>query len=481
MKPSHHRRTAIPSSVMALATLSLLLAGCAALDSGKGATSSADAKYVQAMRMAESVRAGGDLPSASVFYNRAHEVDPSQAAPLIGLAETAAALGSTEKAIALFREAMTRPGSDGAVRRKYAGLLLKSGKQTEALDAYREALAIEPNDSRALNGIAVSLDVLGRPAEAREVYTRAITLAPHDVGIRSNLALSRALAGEHDEAIALLTQLAAEPSADPRTRQNLALALALKGQISEAAHTASRDLNEAELRNVLALYRSLAKLPQQQRAALVFNIAGRPAGSTADLASLAPGDTGTARTRRQASTRRTPAVLAPDATLSKAETPEQSPDAGPAAAAVSAPVNITPARAPESADANTDAAIQATAAAKPPAQPAAVAAHDPATDPVLPATAEPLVLPVTLRGGTPRPNGSPASTAGLGFSFIEPSRPGRPTTLGQPQAAGGILVLDIEKRAPRGEQRVEAPIDAPAAGPTAAADSADPVSIPATN
>ncbi|MFZ1414613.1 MAG: tetratricopeptide repeat protein, partial [Defluviicoccus sp.] len=335
MKPSHHRRTAILSSVIALATLSLLLAGCAALDSGKGTAGNADAKYVQAMRMAESVRAGGDLPSASVFYNRAHEADPSQAAPLIGLAETAAALGSTEKAIELFREAMTRPGSDGAVRRKYAGLLLKSGKPTEALDAYREAVAIEPNDSRALNGIAVSLDVLGRPDESREVYTRALALAPHDAGIRSNLALSRALAGEHDAAVALLTQLAAEPSADARTRQNLALALALKGQIAEAAHTASRDLSEAELRNTLALYRSLARLPQQERAALVFGIAGRPGSSTANLAGLAPGDTGTARTRRRAPLRQVPAALAPDATLSEAETPEQSPE-GPAAPAPAA-------------------------------------------------------------------------------------------------------------------------------------------------
>ncbi|MFZ1413848.1 MAG: hypothetical protein WAS73_04610, partial [Defluviicoccus sp.] len=154
--------------------------------------------------------------------------------------------------------------------------------------------------------------------------------------------------------------------------------------------------------------------------------------------------------------------------------------AAPAAAAASAPVNITPARAPESAEATTEA-IQATAAAARPAQPAAVATHDPATDPVLPATAEPLVLPVTLRGGTPRPDGSAASTAGLGFSFIEPSQPGRPTTLGHPQAAGGILVLEIEKPAQRVEQRVEAPVDAPAGVPAAAAVAAAPVSIPATN
>ena len=474
MRLSRHRRTAPHLSVIAVVALSLLVAGCAGVNagSGKGKVGTADAKYVQAMRMAESVRAGGDPASATAFYSRAHEIDPSQAAPLVGLAETAAALGSTDKALELFREAITLSSNDGSLHRKYAGLLLKSGKPAQALEAYREALAIEPNDGKALNGIAVSLDLLGRPGEAREAYTRALALSPHDPGIRSNLALSQALAGQHDEAVAQLTQLASEPSADARTRQNLALALALRGQIADAAGTASRDLSEAELRNAMALYRSLAKLPQQERAALVFGIAGRLGGSSANLAGLTPRDLGNARVRRQPPMHQATPALASDGTGSAAETPAPSGEGAAASSPVavaSAPVNVTPAPASES-TANANAAA---AAAEPIALPMAVAAHDPVTDPVLPAPAEPLVLPVTLRGGTARPSGSAAASTGLGFSFIEPSRPGRPTALTQPQAAAGILVLEIEKGAPH----VEAPLDAPGADAVAAA----PVSIPATN
>lgn len=479
MRQSHHRRTATPSAVIALVALSLLLGGCAAFETGgaKGRLGSADTKYVQAMRMADSVRAGGDLTSASIFYSRAHEVDPSQAAPLIGLAETATALGSTEKALELWRDAITRSGNDGTIRRKYAGLLLKSGRPEQALEAYREALALDPSDGKALNGIAVSLDLLGRPDESREAYTRALALAPHDAGVRSNFALSKALAGEHDEAVALLTQLATEPSADARTRQNLALALAMRGQIADAARTASRDLSEAELRKVMALYRSLAKMPQQERAAVVFGIAGRSGGSSANLASLTPGDTGTARVRKRAPMGQAPGVLVPDAGRGEAETLVQNGEgsAAPAAMAdVSAPIRAAQVPAPAGTATRTDAANLATASAGPLTLPKVVAGHDPATDPVLPAPAEPLVLPVTLRGGTSRPSGSAATNTGLGFSFIEPSQPGRPTTVTPPQAAGGMLVLEIEKAAPR----VEAPVDAAAAADTVAA---VPANLPATN
>lgn len=476
MRLSHHRRTAPPSAVIALVALSLLLGGCAAFEAGsaKGKLGSADTKYVQAIRMADSVRAGGDLTSASIFYSRAHEVDPSQAAPLIGLAETATALGSTEKALELWREAITRSGNDSAIRRKYAGLLLKSGRPEQALEAYREALALDSSDGKALNGMGVSLDLLGRPDEAREAYTRALALAPQDTGVRSNFALSKALAGEHDEAVGLLTQLAAEPSADARTRQNLALALAMKGQIADAARTASRDLSEAELRKVMALYRSLAKMPQQERAALVFGIAGRSGGSSANLAGLTPGDTGTARVRRRAPLGQAPGGLVPDASRGEAETLVQNSEGAAAPASVadaSAPIKVAQVPVPVSTKTGTDAANPATASAVPLTLPKAVVVHDPTTDPVLPAPAEPLVLPVTLRGGTSRPSGSAATNTGLGFSFIEPSQPGRPTTVA-PQAAGGILVLEIEKAAPR----VEAPADT-AADTVAAV----PVSLPATN
>ncbi len=477
MRQSHHRRTARPSAAIALVALSLLVGGCAGFEAGgaKGRLGSADTKYVQAMRMADSVRAGGDLASASVFYSRAHEVDPSQAAPLIGLAETATALGSTEKALELWHEAITRSGNDGPIRRKYAGLLLKSGRPEQALEAYREALALDSSDGKALNGIAVSLDLLGRPDESHEAYTRALALAPHDAGVRSNFALSKALAGEHDEAVALLTQLAEEPSADARTRQNLALALAMKGQIADAARTASRDLSEAELRKVMALYRSLAKLPQQERAALVFGIAGRMGGSSANLAGLTPGDTGTARARKRAPMGQAPGVLVPDVSRGEAETLVQNGEgsAVPAAMAdVSAPIRAVQVPAPAGTATGSDAANLATASAVPLTLPKAVDVHDPATDPVLPAPAEPLVLPVTLRGGTSRPSGSAATNTGLGFSFIEPSQPGRPTTVTQPQAAGGILVLEIEKAAPRAEAPVDAAADTVAAVP---------VSLPATN
>lgn len=464
MRKTRHRRTLKPASVLGFVALSLALAGCATVgpNTASNGSDALDAKYQQAMRMAESVRASGDLPSAAVFYQRAHTIDTSQSAPLIGLGETAANLGSTGKAIEYFRAAIALSANDASLRRKYGGLLLRSGDPAQALDVYREAAALDPTDARAFNGMAVAFDLLGQPGEAQQAYARALGLKPDDPATRSNLALSKALAGQHDEAVAMLTQLSAEPSAGPRTRQNLALALALKGQVREAAAVAAKDVSEADLRSNIAVYRSLARLPQQERAAVVFGLANRPAGNSTTLANHGVGDERTTPGARRPSRRLAPAALASDAFSSEENGPaERGGEPGLVPQRIAEPTTetadntrATDASGPTAAAVATSPASAANAAPSAPAgtlkpgrQPASVAAidpTDPVTEPVLPAPAEPLTLPVALRGSDQHAAAGSTANTRLGFSFIEPAQPGR-TLARTPPPAGGVLVLQIDK------------------------------------
>ena len=93
--------------------------GCAGLSHSPGqiAAEDNDAQFSQAMRMAESVRASGDMSAAAVFYRRAHSLAPDQLEPIIGLAQSAAAVGAQEQALQFYRKAVcsrptiSRPGS----------------------------------------------------------------------------------------------------------------------------------------------------------------------------------------------------------------------------------------------------------------------------------------------------------------------------------------------------------------------------------
>lgn len=86
-----------------VALCALLLAGCTTGGpQGVGdragrqdpATVASDVSSSAVLRIADSLRASGDLSTAISFYRRAIQIDPNQVKPYIGLGETLLAAGS---------------------------------------------------------------------------------------------------------------------------------------------------------------------------------------------------------------------------------------------------------------------------------------------------------------------------------------------------------------------------------------------------
>jgi len=100
--------------------------------------------------------AAGDLVSAATNFNKARELDPNNAAAVIGLGEIALGQGSTGAAISHLRRATKLKPRSARAHTLLGDALLADGRAREASAAFRRALKIDPNDSRAQAGLEES-------------------------------------------------------------------------------------------------------------------------------------------------------------------------------------------------------------------------------------------------------------------------------------------------------------------------------------
>ncbi len=278
--------------------LLVLLGGCAsghvapalpsALPSPVPSAASAPAPRIeaaQAMRMGESLRTAGDPTGAAVFFRRAHTLAPDDPAPLLGMADAAAATGRHDEAADLFRQTLALDPGNVAARLGYGRTLLAMSRPGPARAELRAALDADPADPRAALALGVAAELDGDPDAARAVYREALRLNPDNVLLRNNLALSLAIAGDSGQAIALLDELAGTLEGGSRVRQNLALANALAGHDDQARAIAAQDLDGPTLANRLAFFRSLRGLDGPRLAqAVMCNCTARTPGAPADAA-----------------------------------------------------------------------------------------------------------------------------------------------------------------------------------------------------
>lgn len=236
-----------------------LTSGCAGLSHSPGqiAAEDNDAQFSQAMRMAESVRANGDMSAAAVFYRRAHSLAPDQLEPIIGLAQSAAAVGAKEQALQFYRKAVVLAPDNIQARLGVGRVLLAMERPDLAAPELRAAIAAQPGDYRAYVALGVALDLSCEQRQAQQVYREGLLHDSGNMSLRNNLALSLAFSGDTGEAMDMLSELSRELGAGPRVRQNLALVYSLAGRPQDAAELARRDFSGARLRHNLALYESL--------------------------------------------------------------------------------------------------------------------------------------------------------------------------------------------------------------------------------
>ena len=275
----HRRRLWRMSVTATLLAFTALTGGCAGLTPAPQpdeiAVEDNDAKIAQAMRMAESVKASGDMAAAAVFYRRAHALAPDKLEPLVGLAQSAAAAGANEQAAAFYRQTVALAPDNAQVRLGFGRVLLAMDRPELAASELRAAIDADPDDYRAYVALGVALDLSCDQRTAQEVYRDGLRRHPGNLSLRNNLALSLAFSGENGEAIDMLSELSRELGAGPRVRQNLALVYSLAGRPQEAAAIAQRDLTGARLRHNLALYDSLRGVNGPRLAADVVCGGGR--------------------------------------------------------------------------------------------------------------------------------------------------------------------------------------------------------------
>jgi Tfp pilus assembly protein PilF len=74
---------------------------------------------------------------------------PDKLEPLVGLAQSAAALGANEEAAQLYRRAVALAPGDAQVRLGFGRVLLALDRPDLAADQLRAAVAADPEDYRA--------------------------------------------------------------------------------------------------------------------------------------------------------------------------------------------------------------------------------------------------------------------------------------------------------------------------------------------
>jgi len=178
----------------------------------------------------KSLHSRGDLNLAAGICNRAHEINPTDPAPLIELARILEELG--------------RPAS---AEEAYRAALLLDPQQTDALyglgkiyiDQQRYDLAMGPleaaaqgqsDDPRIYNALGVIMDQQGQHADAQSYYKQGLAHSPRNVSLRNNLGLSMVLDGQPEAGLAMLRDVAAEPAAGATAGRNLEMASQIAAQ-----------------------------------------------------------------------------------------------------------------------------------------------------------------------------------------------------------------------------------------------------------
>lgn len=207
------------------------------------------------VRLADTIRARGDLVGAADFYNRAMQRDPESIAARKGLAGVMEQVGDLNGAAAQYAEAVKIKPRDEELWRAYGRTLVSLNRPSEARDAYKTALDIDSNDTKALNGLAVTLDQLGDHEGAQKQFELALEQDPENLATKNNLAYSYIQTGKYQEAIKLLEDKIKQPGATSALRQNLALAYGLAGMDADAERVARMDLSPAQVKNNLDFYK----------------------------------------------------------------------------------------------------------------------------------------------------------------------------------------------------------------------------------
>jgi choline-sulfatase len=187
------QKAAAPAEMDAEARARLLSLGYLA---GAGLGSSAGTKgkdpkdavvLFRAFEEAHGTLVDGRLAEARTLYEKLVAADPANPVFVGQLAETCRRTGDYERAVALYRQAVTIAPQDRDARYNLAVTLQEAGRGDEAFDALQAAIRLDPRRPEAHNALGIALAFRGDLEGARQQLAQAVELDPHNSRAFNNL------------------------------------------------------------------------------------------------------------------------------------------------------------------------------------------------------------------------------------------------------------------------------------------------------
>jgi Flp pilus assembly protein TadD len=217
------------------------------------------------LALAERLKAEGNISSAVSMYQQAHQANPGDIRPLIGLADCLLAMSANADAAEAYGAALSIEPNNLDALRGLGHTRILLGQPQFAVTQYQTAVRIAPKDLRSLNGLGVAQDMVGDHTAAQSTYKQVLALDPSNQSAKNNLALSLALTGDNAGAIKILEELSKSAGSTAVNRQNLALVYGVSGQIDQAREASRADLSEGAVeQNMAAMSASTNSATQQQ-------------------------------------------------------------------------------------------------------------------------------------------------------------------------------------------------------------------------
>ncbi len=172
----------------------------------------------------------GDLSLAAGICNRAHEINPTDPAPLIELARVLEKLKMTASAEEAYRAALLLDPQQTEALYGLGKIYINQQRYDKAAGPLEAAAEAQSDDPRIYNALGVIMDQQGQHADAQAYYKQGLAHSPRNVSLRNNLGLSMVLDGQPEAGLAMLRDVAAEPAAGATAGHNLEMASQIAAQ-----------------------------------------------------------------------------------------------------------------------------------------------------------------------------------------------------------------------------------------------------------
>ena len=242
----------IGSSIRAgrrLCVVAVLLSGCAST-----ADPGSQAIRESLQQVAATAESEGDYAAAANHYRNLVDRRPDDIGATLGLARNLRYSGHANTAVEVLDKSAAKfaDALPFIVERGKANLAV--GNVNEAIGHLATARARDDKNWEIHAALGIAYDLNEAFAKARESYGRALQLSKDNPVVLNNMAISAALAGDVEGAIATLEKAPPAARRSPQVRQNLALFYGIKGDMDKAEALAKMDLDEASVRNNLAVF-----------------------------------------------------------------------------------------------------------------------------------------------------------------------------------------------------------------------------------